>query len=593
MATCDPVRHSIHRLPNELLLAVLLELHLELASVDGEQPADQRSQREWTRLLAVCGRWRDLILRTPRFWQIVDVYDNSDWLLMCLHKAVSLETSVDIYFHGGAYNPHDISLLQDYLPIIRRLSFKYPETWFKHILKLLDYDMPSLEGLSLMAHSPRDTLPISILSPSKFPKFQSLLLSSVSPPMRLLQPQSDIYSRLRSLSVSNDGWRITIESFLDMLDTCLNLEELTIRFALWRLVGIPQDPMDPLPQLLRQSPIILPQLRTIVVEDFTDTLPPILRWLHLPVVTTIDIMSNITMVTQTDHPVFDKPFSSTLPDDPTSFIPLCRHGTSFSYVARGYEFAVVVWRHDEPQRHLELRTHSDNDLEWDVNVDSHDEDENHCYYTPLVAPGLRDLIGLLSGAPVVHICLELDFDELSRTDLRALFSGFPLLEKLEMEGFGSVDHVWRVLLPQANDPAIYCPNLKTVTIGGVDEGANEIVASEKLMKYAVAALSARARYGSRLECLWMRLRHPTKSEYEGLRRRYLPLLRGLVARVTVKYSCTEDSGSDSKLLFGPVWDKCDTEVSSAHSVPNPVFKDEEKYRGEFQRYIRKSHIIRR
>ncbi|KAI0738212.1 hypothetical protein C8Q80DRAFT_263908 [Daedaleopsis nitida] len=587
MASRDPVRHSIYRLPNEIWAYVLLESYLELAFGAREQPINQRPEREWTRLLAVCGRWRDLILCTPRFWQIINIYDKPDWPLMCLHRAVSLETSVDIYFHGGAYNPYDIlSLLQDYLPIIRRLSFRYPETWFKHILKLLDHDMPSLEGLSLMTYTPRDTLPIFILSSSKFPKLQSLLLSSVAPPTRLMQLQSDIYSRLRSLSVSNNGWCITIESFLDMLDTCQNLEELTIRYALWRLIGMAEEPVDPVPQVYRQSPIILPQLRTIVVEDFTNTLPPILRWLHLPVVTTIDIMSNITIfqiptiVADLDHPVFDKPFSSTLPDDPMFLIPLSRH-TSFSYVARGYEFTAVAWSRDEPQRHLELRTHSDSDLEWDVNADvscsSHGEDDvRHCWYTPLVAKGLRDLIGLLSGAPIVHICLELDFGELSRTDLRALFSGFPLLEKLEMEGSGSVDHVWRVLLPQADNPTIYCPNLKTVTIGGLDEGADEIVASEKLMKYAVAALSARARHGSHLERLWMRLVHPTRSEYEDLRRRYLPLLRRLVARVALTYSYVEDSGSDSEHAR----DECDTEDQSTDGddTGDPEAEyDEEKY----------------
>ncbi|KAI0710746.1 hypothetical protein C8Q76DRAFT_72004 [Earliella scabrosa] len=510
--------HPIALIPDEILVVIFDHVYVSL-QFDKTHPPRTRPESQWLRLLQVCHRWRDIICTASRFWRVINVYTHPEWLSMCLGRA--RHSSLDIYVRNAEVLQESLSILHDHKRSIRLLSLNLWPSYVSDLLVAFLGRLANLEVLFLAADKTREAIKTPLfLSVEQFSRLHTLLLSSVLPPNPNISMSITLYSRLRRLEICNCSWDIAFKSFLNLLASCHDLEELSLEYALSQMIDLPGFIDSP-----TYDVVTLPRLRTFRLEELYHIVPHVLGCIRLPSATLMDVTSNVTDVEDDLLDEAFQPFSGEiLPQDCSTLIPYQTEFTAASYIADGDDFMLTA---SSATRKLVLRLHSDSDCESDIGITT--------WYASIVAAGLWDAIDVLAECKctLTSLTLHLDFDELSRNDLRGVLEAFPHLRSLHLSGGGEVENVWRVLGPRAGLPSeLYCKNLRTVVFGDED---CRFVGSGALLNRVLATLKGRMLRGLFLERLRMCFMHETEAEYEDLCRRYLPSIRGLVPRVNYRH----------------------------------------------------------
>ena len=495
---------AIFQLPLELFTKVLSTIHADSGLHPTYRQWENRTvapiEREWIKLFQVCHRWREVLNATPRFWQIVNVHRDPRWLLHCLSRVATLRTSAHIYFRRRMHRPHMLELLHDHRLHIRGISTVIagplqPSSWISSLRTLFSHALPECRSITLAPVLAEPSLyeevedlsaitPLDIehedigITADILPRLEYLSLERIRPPTSL-----PLYTRLRTLKISVYVWKITFDQFLDILETCENLEELFLRAATSHLSGMPEKP-----QPLRRDPITLSRLRTLKLLHAHSNLPAILAYLRLPVASVVRIVRDITEVLDEELRAQQHVFTELLPPERQELIPAL--GAAYTSVSLSFtdnEFMLSGRRDIGAGGFVELRLCSEADLVW---------------YGPLMAVAFRDLVEIFgqSASAVKRLKLDAEFGEqVDRAELKAVLEAFPQLEELTIAGTGSVDYFWELMSPDPGDAALLCPFLRSLTLG--DVGGNQFMESEEHLwvQQIISALEARRERGSRLE----------------------------------------------------------------------------------------------
>ena len=531
-------------LPDELLIYIFDVVYASLNFLRGDELHARTIKREvaWMRVLSVCRRWRQLILGTPKYWRIINVYNRAHWLQFCvpLSKDVSGRALAGVYFRKESFSRSLLTALlaSDIAPHIATLSFAVRAETFKFLPNVFLRRLPNLTALSLCCIDIWFDAALAGLSPQRLARLTSLTLVNVGPPSNLAQ-----YNNLRVLELSTPPpWDISMDELLNILDVWSSqLESLRLDRARSSTthanLGSSRAP----------SSMTFPRLRKIYLANPQPFNARFLSYLRFPSATDVFIRDDVSHLEDEEFSDLDQAFSALLPQDPASIVPFLSAITRVVFIPWRREY---VFRGDSQTHslHLEIYKDSDYPLDW-----SH-----------LTQSGLRDILALLSQADVMHFEIEASYDDFIRHDFKAAFEAFPNLAKLRLNGEGSFEYILELLAPRGaevpstldslpeaagasenNAGEMLCPRLRTLVIGDLDERWGQ---DDELLDKILDILRARAERGTRLDRFEIHLMHECDEDHEEACEKYIPLFKELVGEVVyenweyVEYDWERDMG---------------------------------------------------
>lgn len=269
------------RVPNKVLLKIF--------AATNRQPGPGLAAwfPYWTKLMAVCTHWRDLICGTPEFWQKISVGRNPLWLELCLQRSQRL--LIQLSFWHPVVIEQTLKGLRPHWSRIENLAFREldcaqftgSQTW------LTTPPLPQLQTLILNVrhkhHRGRDgnsehddTGAILMLQTGLLPRLKTLRLEGIS-----LTGEPIAFSTLRVLELCEYNASrplFTTVQFITLLNSCTSLERLRIMDnALRAVVSSPVGERDE--ALVAQ---LSPRLRMMTVQGHVEEISSLLSHVSVP-----------------------------------------------------------------------------------------------------------------------------------------------------------------------------------------------------------------------------------------------------------------------------------------------------------------------
>ncbi|KAI0710689.1 hypothetical protein C8Q76DRAFT_69428 [Earliella scabrosa] len=402
-------------LPNELLIEILLVHNLIAFKT--------RSTRCWVKLMRVCRRWRDLGISTPCLWQTIEVTRNSRGLELALERSAHLPLDVLVNpeaipsEYGALLTPHSHRLRSLILPP----ECEGHDSSVLHLLR--NGDTPLLQRLEL----PKYPYEQHTLNLERLPSLRFLTTAH----SRLSFPRSPSAPlKLRRLSLSSCFVEGPLDEFLHMLSTCVDLEELQLRYLESELESDSESNPDieDSEQLPDISPRAFPRLRHLSIIDQPDESYTPAQLLSAFLITAPFTLKVIQWVDfDPDEPeTLSDAFVDLLPQDRSklSFFQEVTEGTIDCY-SSSQEAKILC--HNNSGSSIELVVHSDFlDLS---------EDGLALYLNC----ALSEFRTIFAGARLRTLTISGDHGTVAvdGDSFCELFSAFPTLRTLEIAGAGS------------------------------------------------------------------------------------------------------------------------------------------------------------
>lgn len=498
----------IHRLPNELLVEVFLMVcsnyEVDLSRKDSEDHPRRIRCRGWVSLTRVCRHWWAVACSTPLLWRTIDVYDNVEWLSLCLSRAG--DSTIQVSLHEEDTVLAAVPIL---LTVAHRLStILLPcitQSQFQPIFFFLENKMPQLEelGVARLYHTSGGEAPPEDgrfdLSPTQFPSLKILDLTGVTIPW-----SSEAVSRLTSLVLDRclrdaNTPRIPLAVFLDVLESCSQLVVLTLHESLSQM-------------LERNTPsqthraIVLPKLRSITLADHPRLdLAPFLSCLNLPI--DVDITINPTF-----------PYRDTTPVSFRSALPNNRH--NIPILTSASQVRLINHAQREMTVHASPAQPSPGGITVDfARLPHHIPDL--MTWNNYRGKALRDIVDLFSSSPLTSLELSGSYLYTEKREWDLLFTRFPTLERLTITLFGgpadAVRTIFSALLVMVrpgvggSEDTVVCPGLQELSITTYYG-----LCTDETMVEIGATLRLRAKRGATaLTKLHLQLPHPSKPVFEA------------------------------------------------------------------------------
>ncbi|PIL34659.1 hypothetical protein GSI_03439 [Ganoderma sinense ZZ0214-1] len=488
----------VHKLPNELLIRIFADFRQAASSpVRPESRSSSRSlSREgtpgpitdWHSLMLVCHKWRDLLVSTPMFWRTVDMKGHVEWTKLCLDRSAA--ASLDVRADDGDRCPLDMLYLHAHR--FQRLSTSLS---ISEAGPLLSGGMPLLEDLEL-----RDVTPLELmqcidsalyLTSHRFPRLQTLALVEVFSPR-----DPSLYAQLRTLSLSDCAHHFSFHGFLDILAGCARLEELTLTQTLDGLGVSDEWPSrKPIPH---RPPVVLPHLRSFSLEQrgIVRT-SQFLAHLLIPASAHLKVAGDF--LRRDDSPDSDTAdtLGALLPPNRATVLPVLSTTLRLSAIVAENPRSIDVASSESilPPRGAGEHEKHRVDAQFALHLDGNDPGQE-----PWMAQCLRDLVECFGASPLTHLDLLWDHSSSDAADWERVFRTFPLLEEL-IVGSAQYYEAAKVFVglhaasseARVDSLVIACPNLRQVSLGGVDA-----VATYEAMR---ECLQDRADRGARLQVL--------------------------------------------------------------------------------------------
>ncbi|KAI0745960.1 hypothetical protein C8Q76DRAFT_45904 [Earliella scabrosa] len=497
-------------------------------------------------MLRVCHRWRATIRATPRFWRLIIVRGRElAWLHHCLQLCAPLRSQAQVFIYDHRALAGDLSVIREYAPSLRLLSFRLGGAWPPSLRALLTGEALPIQDVCLIVHDQQWVLRDIGLCSRSLPCLQTLRLARVAPPEDL-----SIYVNLRELNIRDVPF-LTSSWLLRILGVCTNLEILEI-------VGLFQDgPI--LDRPAGKDRMSFPHIRRFTVEADGPPmiLASLLTHLHLPNVTSVRLQCDDSIMHPDAQVHLALLFKSD--EDRAAVIPFLP--TLVSAELRMRDELYQLRGLDSEGRTVALVADS-SPISWREDI----------------ALGLSDLAATFLGvtAGVTHLTINgCHYDYVSGDDIGRVLRHYPALESLTLLGNSTYVHcVWAALRPRGdnamysdevsdtegssdevsdtddsgsahgdaagsnsesdadsdsvdNPSPVRCLRLKSIKVGDM-ESNDFINSSNSFFKHLLVALEARAEHGARLDRLELNLRHDTDLEYQKRRRRFMKRLTAVV-----------------------------------------------------------------
>ena len=425
----------IQRLPTDILLIIFdliyesLDFSAEPIRIWHNVMAKGDAEVKWKRLLGVCRRWRDVIVGTPQYWRIINVYSRPDWLNLCLSRSAGRRAlPVSIYFRDSHCSPSLVPLLSQprYVSYIGLLSFDLGTQSLDALCNMFIHTrFPNLLTVNVRAVVP-SAEPIQRylgLSAERQPRLADLTLTAIRPPSDLR-----MYENLRALKLSSYPWDASFEDLLKLLAACSGqLERLELR-GIVPLVSTTASQHQ-------ERQIVFPNLKKAHFSHAQPRNAHILSFLRFPSATDVSLIDDVSKLQSNEFQNLDAALSALLPTDPTPIIPFLSAITEVEFRAWRTDYVFVGKSESgHPCLRLQIFRYAAYPVPWDG----------------LTALGLADLTQLLSRARVTCFDIKVDFETLAQEDWDSAFEAFPDLECLRLSGQGGFEDVFDSLYPYSD-----------------------------------------------------------------------------------------------------------------------------------------------
>ncbi|KAI0350563.1 hypothetical protein OH77DRAFT_1430904 [Trametes cingulata] len=509
---------------NTLPLETLTEI-LRIVQAAIFTSSDQGSvARRWLAITSVCRHWREVIVGNPAFWRSIAV-ERAPELLTTFLCRVSGPVPISIHF----YNPHFpwkevATLLEHWTPTVRLLRFEQldRDSSMRHIRKLFKAPMPALEELYLAA--PGDEMNVFRASREKLSSLASLALTGLS-----LHVDIPLFSHLRHLKLRNCDWNLDFVQFLELLDTCSQLEELDLDLS---LPDLDEDP-DTGPLLAadgsRRAPVTVGQLHTLrLVHHENRHTANALSYLHFPKARCIEIVADLG--DEEEETFLDEAIVSILPKDPLSVFPVLATVTSVDPVD------LTAMNEKYEQR---MRNRAGASVNFTIYYGGSQEETSWGDHEAAGLVAIDELPDICPGAPVtsLHTTARFNVDGYDQWPVEAwkdVFERFSALEQLSVAGSGLCRPMWEALnegpdtWELGESPSLWwegriSPSLRCISI---DVAASYV--DEQDFALMIEAIETCVACGLFLELLVLDFQTLPKERYKAYKRNYLGSLRAFV-----------------------------------------------------------------
>ncbi|KAJ8481822.1 hypothetical protein ONZ51_g5744 [Trametes cubensis] len=372
-------------------------------------------------------------------------------------------------------------------------------------------DLPVLEVLQCSVARNRYGKIDLKLSSQRCPHIQNLSLGNIHLPLETYS----ILCNLRELSLTKCSTDLTFDQFLAALASCPCLEDIYLSGFLKDILlrrGSSSTPFAP-----RKVPIVLAHLHDIhITDDPPSAILALLQALHLPSKIRAILSGRIEW---DDDIEMAGGLTSFLPSHPLRLAALpvlaCSAITRATVDVFGkFEISAGAIPYDiSPDLEFALYSPGRTDLD---------------HLLPLA---FRNLIDILSAAPLQKLTVIGEQDALSVADWIDALTAFPLLESISTISGSSVSSLWVALkwglgdTAAAADAPMLCPNLSYVDHQGC------VLATHALYGDILDSLRERRARGASLATLVLSPFHETWEIYDAMNTTYRPQLQALVGEV--------------------------------------------------------------
>lgn len=253
------------RLPNELLSLIFLELRDALCNVHHPGSRDA----EWTGVTHVCHRWREVALGTPALWA-----DVPGWLPLWAEAAIirSEPLALTLRLAKTEQTKTDPKQLSVIAAAANRLHSLYSERFtIMELTDLFTVSHPALERLEVDCKWTKveDSTLTAAHFCGQFPALRRLRLNgcyfsdTASPALSSL-------THLHIESTPSDRWRLP--HLIAFIQDATNITSLTLKWAGPAIAATST----------KHTPLLLPHLRTLVLEDRAVSCAYLLPYLPYP-----------------------------------------------------------------------------------------------------------------------------------------------------------------------------------------------------------------------------------------------------------------------------------------------------------------------
>ncbi|RPD53952.1 hypothetical protein L226DRAFT_225637 [Lentinus tigrinus ALCF2SS1-7] len=493
----------VNDLPIELLVKVF-----QLDAGDTEPVRRLPAYMRWVRLILVCTYWREVACATPTLWSAFAVAGSAPARLdLCLARS---GTTGALHISLTSPSPDMVEQVATHSERLQAVSIYHPPPM--SLSHLLERPMPILHELIVTGID--KTLHVRV-TPTHYPVLRSLDLCNVTIP-----PDYSIYIGLRRLSLSACGLTLTTNGgqmvLFDALRVTTRLESLSISKMLRAF-----------PQVIAPGapPIVLPYLSELaVLDELPEDVSAFLAPLRLSPQCSVTLRAGPNHVLEEWEEVI---MSDMLPRNRAEVLPTLSSASAVELIMKDRDFALrgsSAAASGEDRGSIECSLISRSLNRWEI----------------FLEVGLRELIEVFRGAPVKQLRVTGDHRmESARSCWSEVFEAFPMLDTVELSGWGAGTPMWIGLdmasgehLSQDSDDeggeqaSIACPGLRTVVVDG-----RSMMTSAKFFEAMLECLRRRVGHAAPLETLRLKL-SPKQKELEELKARYSPYLQGLVGNVS-------------------------------------------------------------
>ena len=451
----------VNTLPRELFVYIMEHLHLSSDVLDTDR---------WLGRLYVCRRWYEIITSMPSFWRQIYVSSHPEWLELCLSRCAGM--TADIYFTGRLSLRSTISTLQEHSQLVRAITYSVlRSSWASDISRLLALPLPSLEKVDVLLQTKSERLAVVDLPQESYARLRFLCLRSCNAPL-----DSAAYTSLRTLKLIRSKWSITFNTFINIIISAKQLEELVLDDCFSDLALCPNGFPQTHPP--RCPPTTLSRLQALQLTTLRSSLgAQIIAHIRVPNATRVDIRT---------HANSSNPQPSVwglLPPDPASFSPTFSNATSLSV---GFPHPKLC------QLHAQSASHS---LFMQVYLKEYTQfsDAHHA---------LDDFLKMFAHAPLRKLAV-LEAEIVASATWEHVFRSLPTLQHLELSGRNFTGRFFAALqaASEHGDANTCCPDLSTISIVDHSYGHEGNPTLKATADKVLLALRTRAKRGIKLKQL--------------------------------------------------------------------------------------------
>ena len=455
----------IHKLSDEHLIRILSHIPYIPQRRRNQYTNGQPAWLDlgWPSLMPVCRYWRDLLISTPIFWRQVNLWRQPSWTKLCLSR--SAPGSIDVRVGEGA----DPSRLDDIRSHVHRCkTFHYNNRFnddaplIAALTPLFKGGMPLLQGLHFTVGTDARESTASIDACITSERFASLRVLTLASAIIAAPQDPCVYAQLRHLTLLDCPPALSLSGFLDALTASVQLEELSLRGVLHRLLG------DGDPQVPHRPLVSLPCLRSLRLDEYRmDPLSSFLSHLNVQPSAVHWIRGRYEAPLRGREA---KTIRTMLPLNRPTALPALTLATNVHMTIWADKYTISCGRAgpliynsvgDSPQVLLILK--SSRFGNWNRSM----------------VKGLDDLVEAFGSSPLTRLAIDGDQTHSTADAWERVFRAFPLLEELDLNDyrsnlFGSdVCNVFRGLHAASTAHAdsesvtVACPNLRHIHVNGL------------------------------------------------------------------------------------------------------------------------------